>query len=772
MYHLSLLIFFSLFFSISSYSQNRIIFSNARDKPWDPSFETYQEFKDSLCKKFPSISESNYGLKNETLTMKLNGKLSYDILFNENYYYNDDYEKCSSKLDESLHKYFSEYIIAYKKRFEENILSKTSYDWLSSTYNHVKDIYETSSIEILNLLHGKFVSYKNCDESSYKNSNFFDKLLKKHISCKYKKAITSMHLLGQTIQFSNIAQALTTNLQGVLTLLYKIEMEEMADYFIAYCLFIYEEIYLNTLEYYKKYSNEISNDYKSLLDLIDSNELNLQAINEYSFKVNEYNKFEEAFNNFSINLHLSLYGSVCHLHEIDVCGVLVANYFFTTDLIKFNRFNIKHDIITKLNENNYRNILENNNYFHYKNRSPINYNQIDSNIILHYINMYNTYFQDRYFNSYRSIITVTPLPLSDEVNLTNRKKVVQNLISLRDLFIERNITLSDHFNKLGLSGTFYYAHQGFNDIEIQIAYCNLFKTIFPNSYYLSPHLQLFQSAETLNTQNTKEDFDKLLSSSTFINHLKNDPLRQYIFPSHEVQKLSKFEDRLSEENLSKLRNYKLFDEKVRVIRFGVISRNFFNQSVGRILYEILNLMKNTEGTIQDIKFVIDLKVFFMDWTSTSTLQTRNYNVTVNNQTYEYSAEYYNITDKYIDQLSNLYRNTFNYNYIDIPISTPIEEFREILSSYELDLLIFGDVGMDMSTYPHAHGKYAFLQAIYWGHPVTTNIEAFDYYLTIDDEVPHAIEFYTEQSIRMNYINTIKPEFVSFFEFLYFFFYNI
>lgn len=48
-----------------------------------------------------------------------------------------------------------------------------------------------------------------------------------------------------------------------------------------------------------------------------------------------------------------------------------------------------------------------------------------------------------------------------------------------------------------------------------------------------------------------------------------------------------------------------------------------------------------------------------------------------------------------------------------------------------------------------------MQAVWWGHPVTSSLTSIDYFISIDDEVPEAaLEHYSEQLVRMESINVV------------------
>lgn len=57
--------------------------------------------------------------------------------------------------------------------------------------------------------------------------------------------------------------------------------------------------------------------------------------------------------------------------------------------------------------------------------------------------------------------------------------------------------------------------------------------------------------------------------------------------------------------------------------------------------------------------------------------------------------------------------------------------RETVAALKLDVLVFGDVGMDALTTGLAHSRLAPVQVAFWGHPSTTGLSTVDYFVTSD-----------------------------------------
>ena len=73
----------------------------------------------------------------------------------------------------------------------------------------------------------------------------------------------------------------------------------------------------------------------------------------------------------------------------------------------------------------------------------------------------------------------------------------------------------------------------------------------------------------------------------------------------------------------------------------------------------------------------------------------------------------------------------------------------VLAEARLDALVFAGVGMDSFLYFLAFGRYARLQAVTWGHPVTTGLPSLDLYLSARDaETEDADGHYSETLVRL------------------------
>lgn len=66
---------------------------------------------------------------------------------------------------------------------------------------------------------------------------------------------------------------------------------------------------------------------------------------------------------------------------------------------------------------------------------------------------------------------------------------------------------------------------------------------------------------------------------------------------------------------------------------------------------------------------------------------------------------------------------------------PIRQWAEVIRSRELDVLVFLDVGMDGMTQALAATRFAPVQAMLWGHPVTSGLPTIDWFLGAEEMEP-------------------------------------
>ena len=110
-------------------------------------------------------------------------------------------------------------------------------------------------------------------------------------------------------------------------------------------------------------------------------------------------------------------------------------------------------------------------------------------------------------------------------------------------------------------------------------------------------------------------------------------------------------------------------------------------------------------------------------------------------------------DAYIDDFDSYADKSY-------AIPTSIAKMHEIVSSLELDIIFYPDIGMFPATYYLAFSRLAPVQAITWGHPDTTGIPNIDYFISSNFIEPDdAQSHYSEQLIKFSNMLTcfIKPE---------------
>jgi len=123
-----------------------------------------------------------------------------------------------------------------------------------------------------------------------------------------------------------------------------------------------------------------------------------------------------------------------------------------------------------------------------------------------------------------------------------------------------------------------------------------------------------------------------------------------------------------------------------------------------------------------------------------------------------------IATKLANAESEAVKNTLNKRhrlkqaYLDAKTSS-FSEIQETVLSQKLDVLIFGDVGMDLLGSYLALGRFALSQIAFWGHPVTSGSPNMDYFISSAlFEPPHADSVswlrgaHSEQLVMLDGIN--------------------
>lgn len=102
---------------------------------------------------------------------------------------------------------------------------------------------------------------------------------------------------------------------------------------------------------------------------------------------------------------------------------------------------------------------------------------------------------------------------------------------------------------------------------------------------------------------------------------------------------------------------------------------------------------------------------------------------------------------YTDRIGPSFKNR-------IILTKSIEESRKTIESYNLDILVYPEIGMDFYYWVLAHSKLAKIQINTWGHSETSGIDTFDYYISSEYyENDTAQENYSEKLIRLKSLST-------------------
>jgi predicted O-linked N-acetylglucosamine transferase (SPINDLY family) len=88
----------------------------------------------------------------------------------------------------------------------------------------------------------------------------------------------------------------------------------------------------------------------------------------------------------------------------------------------------------------------------------------------------------------------------------------------------------------------------------------------------------------------------------------------------------------------------------------------------------------------------------------------------------------------------------------VTVSRDLQNAQQVVSSLELDILIYLDIGMDPLTFLLAFARLAPVQCVMTGHPVTTGIPTIDFFLSGElTETSVAQDHYSENLIRLRHV---------------------
>jgi len=96
----------------------------------------------------------------------------------------------------------------------------------------------------------------------------------------------------------------------------------------------------------------------------------------------------------------------------------------------------------------------------------------------------------------------------------------------------------------------------------------------------------------------------------------------------------------------------------------------------------------------------------------------------------------------------------------VQVPRDLDKARQIIGEREFDIIVYPEIGMDITTYSLACARLAPVQCVSWGHPVTTGIANMDYFVSSSLlETAEADDHYSETLVRLNELPTYyhKPE---------------
>ena len=332
---------------------------------------------------------------------------------------------------------------------------------------------------------------------------------------------------------------------------------------------------------------------------------------------------------------------------------------------------------------------------------------------------YNTSYY--YVNYFTMICSSYVLPIDDTDGVIEREKVVIKLDEFLLLITNNDITVSvDEYLAYTLhTPTFFWSHQGLNDLHIQISYHKLLSSLVRGLLYISPYLNINTDTTVPTVGYRKIYRPPLTTTTTLISSLTSPP--PLTLPSPPL---------LVSNNNHHIIPYIpiLIKPKIKV---ALLSSNFYDQSSGRLMID----------TIRCILFHIQLHTKYY---TNNRVYTQNvyetdyhkYRMYSNNDKY-YSIYEYDLYVYYLepvgkppktDSITTIYERLLGDHFVRLPMNyTSVIQY---ISKQTLDILIYTDLGMHSFPSLLAHSRLARYQLAWWGHPVTSGIDTIDYYLGI------------------------------------------
>ncbi|CAM9192089.1 unnamed protein product, partial [Hapterophycus canaliculatus] len=161
-------------------------------------------------------------------------------------------------------------------------------------------------------------------------------------------------------------------------------------------------------------------------------------------------------------------------------------------------------------------------------------------------------------------------------------------------------------------------------------------------------------------------------------------------------------------------------------RVGFLSAHFRWHSVGRLTVALLEELSSSSR---------ELKVFVVD----ASIERRS---------------------SLVQQPGPAVRDTFHGDSVESAGNRALHAARETIAALKLDVLVYGDVGMDAFTTALAHSRLSPVQVAFWGHPGTTGLPTMDYFLTSDSFEPKARKDKGDsraRTCRDDYTSVDEPE---------------
>ena len=333
---------------------------------------------------------------------------------------------------------------------------------------------------------------------------------------------------------------------------------------------------------------------------------------------------------------------------------------------------------------------------------------------------YNTSYY--YVNYFTMICSSYVLPLDDKDGMIEREKVITKLKEFLLLITHNNITVSvDEYLTYTLhTPTFFWSHQGLNDLHIQILYHKVLSSLVRDLSYISPYLTT-NTATTVPAVGYRKVY-RPPSTTTSITTSLPTPL----IGSLTSQSTSPTPSLVSNNNHQIIPYIPtLIKPKIKL---ALISSNFYDQSIGRLMIDTIRciLLHTQLHTKYNTNRIYTQNTYETDYNKYRmyTSNDKYYNI------YEYELYVYYLEPAEkppkIDSITTIYEHLLGDHFIRLPMNyTSVIQY---ISKQTLDILIYTDLGMHSFPSLLAHSRLARYQLAWWGHPVTSGIDTIDYYL--------------------------------------------